>query len=829
MPTKMTISKSSVLTLIAASYAASLLADGRPLETAAVEPSHSEADAKDDAPKNLALGRPYTLRPSPNYQLCTDPDDSRQLTDGRLTSDYFWAQTGSVGWRSHPPVIVTVDLGGVEPIRGASLRTAAGIAGVAWPQAIDLMVSDDGRSYRHVGDLVSLSAKRNPAPSGGYAVHTYRTQQLRTHGRYLAFLITPSGNFFFADEVEVFQGDPSWLAEPLTGKTTHDLPAYYREGAVQAAVGRRIADDARTLHECVASAGLEAEPARRLKEQLTAIEAELPRLPRAQPKGFRAVLPVNPLHERLFGVQAALWRGQGLPRLTLWQTPLWDPLSLTQTPPAEGNAKIDVALMQDEYRAAALNLSLSAEQQANVSVSFSGLPGGAHPSWIKVHQVEWTDTKSGVPVAAALPLAEWDEHGAKINLRPGLTRQVWLTFHPTDVPPGDYHGKIVVKDGDAVLEAPLNVRLFPLRFPATPTLHLGGWDYTDRDNSMQITPQNRDAVIAHLREHFVDTPWAAPGMMQFGSYNGQGKLTTPPDTAAFDRWLSRWPGARQYCVFLSVGESIDGSAMGTPQFDQKVAEWIRFWAGYAERQGLRPEQLALLLVDEPTKAEQDTRILAWARAIHAAHTGVKVWEDTCHADPATAVQAMMAACDVLCPNRPNFVAADQSVRDYYVERREQGTELDFYSCRGPGRLLDPYSYSRLQAWTCWQYQAGGSHFWAFGDSGGGSCWNEYESPRGSYVPFFLDTAGVTPGKHMEAIREGVEDYEYLVMLRDRIEASASDAPPETLAEARQLLAESVASVCDAENTTSMFWHEPKDRGVADTTRLQILEMLTKLP
>jgi hypothetical protein len=155
--------------------------------------------------------------------------------------------------------------------------------------------------------------------------------------------------------------------------------------------------------------------------------------------------------------------------------------------------------------------------------------------------------------------------------------------------------------------------------------------------------------------------------------------------------------------------------------------------------------------------------------------------------------------------------------------------LAFYSCRGPGRLLDPYAYHRLQAWTCWQYQARGSYFWAFGDSGGGSSWNEYANARGAYVPFFLDASSVTPGKHMEAIREGVEDYEYLVMLRDGIQAATtSDLPAETLTQARQLLAESAATVCAASNATAMPWAAPKDRSIADRVRLEILEMLVRL-
>ncbi len=59
---------------------------------------------------NLALGKSYTLDPSPNYDYCTDPGDNEQLTDGKAAGyqnlafggseweqKLFWVQTGCVG------------------------------------------------------------------------------------------------------------------------------------------------------------------------------------------------------------------------------------------------------------------------------------------------------------------------------------------------------------------------------------------------------------------------------------------------------------------------------------------------------------------------------------------------------------------------------------------------------------------------------------------------------------------------------------------------------------------------------------------------------------
>jgi hypothetical protein len=50
------------------------------------------------------------------------------------------------------------------------------------------------------------------------------------------------------------------------------------------------------------------------------------------------------------------------------------------------------------------------------------------------------------------------------------------------------------------------------------------------------------------------------------------------------------------------------------------------------------------------------RNLAWARAVRAAGTGVRIWEDPMHADPAQANPEMMAGCHVLCPNPVSKIA-----------------------------------------------------------------------------------------------------------------------------------------------------------------------------
>jgi len=159
---------------------------------------------------NVARGKTYTMSLAPNYALCTDsPGDTTQLTDGAYYTGIssLWVQMPyTVGWSWRSPAI-TIDLGQIRQIKGASFNTAAGTAGVYWPAAISIAVSSNGVDYTTIGDLVSLSNAENGAPPayGTYTVHRYKTQGLNTSGRYVRLTVTATGQFVFSDEIEIIE------------------------------------------------------------------------------------------------------------------------------------------------------------------------------------------------------------------------------------------------------------------------------------------------------------------------------------------------------------------------------------------------------------------------------------------------------------------------------------------------------------------------------------------------------------------------------------------------------------------------------------------------
>ncbi len=182
---------------------------------------------------NLAIGKPCQLQPAPNYLYCTDSSDRVQLTDGLLTQGYFWTQKSTVGWVNASPATITIDLGCVEPISGVSFNTAAGCAGVTWPSAILVLVSDDDEVYYPVGDLVTLSHRNTSPMVSGYQVIRYATDRLHTFGRYVKLLVVVDGPYTFVDEVEVFAGSEEWLRSVKRENPLRDISQFFANRQIE--------------------------------------------------------------------------------------------------------------------------------------------------------------------------------------------------------------------------------------------------------------------------------------------------------------------------------------------------------------------------------------------------------------------------------------------------------------------------------------------------------------------------------------------------------------------------------------------------------------------
>ena len=129
----------------------------------------------------------------------------------------------------------------------------------------------------------------------------------------------------------------------------------------------------------------------------------------------------------------------------------------------------------------------------------------------------------------------------------------------------------------------------------------------------------------------------------------------------------------------------------------------------------------------------------------------------------------------------------------------------------------------------------GSFYWAMGSGGSpiGS-WNAYCQGT-DYSPYFVSDKGpFMESKQYEGIREGVQDYEYLCMLRDRI-AELKKAGQDVTAAEKFLAAAPARGIVENKPADapwarpfSIKWNDNKDRSVVDKVRIEVLQLLNTL-
>lgn len=783
----------------------------------------SISHAADD---NIARGKSYTFSIAPNYSYCTEDGDVTDLTDGERTTskvDNFWTHEGCVGWaHTREPIQITLDLESVQPIAGVSYCSAAGSAGVSWPSAIRISVSEDGESFYDVGDLVRLHDGYLPPAYGVYDVVKWHTRGLETKGRYIRLTVVPSGTFAFVDEIEVYRGNDAWMNKPYAGdpmpSDSINMPDDL--ALTQRGVYMRIRRDIETV---AAMDGL-ADADRAELKQLHA-EVNASSWP-AQLEGFRAVVPVNDLHARLFQVHARVLDRAGHSGLTIWQSPPYDLLGMFQTP-GEDDPTFEVKLMNGERRTAVFNVTNATPNPQNIAFHFEDLPNTLRP-----HAVEYVDTRENIVVASALIPLTASETGYHCDVPSGMTRQVWIMVEPRDLEPGAHQGRIVINGRTF----PFTIDIAPVTFPEQVDMTLTTWDYTV-DKVYGVTDANQQAMRDFIMaDPLLNSVWAAPGSTpRPKSVDAEGNIG-PIDFARWDAYVKMFPGKKHYFVFAHFGQvkQFFGHEIGTETFDRALRQWAKTWGDHnRDVLGLKPKQAAVLMIDEPGNADWFERTWAFSKPFYEATDHVAVFNDpSARALEEPYGMELIEASDIVCPTRHHFDLASTDIQQRLMRLPEEGKELWLYMCSGPTRAYN-VAYFRLQPWHGRVIGATGSGFWALGDTGRANSWNEYVAVgKTGYTPLYIDDTSIHTSIHWEACREGVMDWQAMKMLEDRIaELKQRGVNDQAIADAEQLLATLPKQVIDevhAEYGEHYASSSGNVSGGADAGRLKVLTALTAL-
>jgi glycosyl hydrolase family 123 len=390
-----------------------------------------------------------------------------------------------------------------------------------------------------------------------------------------------------------------------------------------------------------------------------------------------------------------------------------------------------------------------------------------------------------------------------IDLAGHRTRSLWITVPvPADAVPGIYHGQVVVRAEDRNLaRVPFRLKVFSASVPPERTLKVTNWFELDDKAARQFygLPQfssgwwtlidNVARVMADHRQNVVLTP-----LLSLIQPRAEGQQLVY-DYSNFDRWVEAFRKAGtigyiegshilgragsydaplQVETFQLEGDKVRRLSLppDDPRVEPFLAGFLSALNAHLEEKGWKPIYFQHIL--DEAHGNEIPAYGRFAELVHRSLPGVPTLDAV---DAAQMPEVLQRNCDLWVPQLGRF---DQQM-DLLRQRIQQGREVWFYTCLFPNqrylnRLIDyPLLKVRLLHWFNFRYNFSGYLHW------GWNYWSPEPTndtqpvidnntellPPGDAFIVYPDRArqSVFSSIRLEAMREGIEDYELLTKLR----------------------------------------------------------------
>ncbi len=709
------------------------------------------------------------------------------------------------GWS---PFLFEVDLGEVQPIGGMALFS---LTEQNTPlDAVFVCGSEDNKTWYPLAEMRG----RNNSPAPDHPRWTYSDMTLNSQARYLkvALIARNLPLSYHFDELEVYRGDDAKVAAVPEG--TADYKALLNDALTRAGSRKRLDTDLTALRQ--AAGDKYAAETQALEQRIADFDA-----PGAE--GFSSVYPQNEIQRDIYRLFARHLREQNPAAVYAWSLYRYHfptPFDVPGTP----LEKLDFKVLGNEARSEIVTLLNTAADDRTITVELAGAPEAL--AQLEIYRLPWTDTAEGISVSTIMVPVELQNNRFSLELPSGLSVRLALTFNGGKLAPGHYPLTLKI-DGRAYA---VTAEVSPVKLPEEQKLLVGTWDYTDHLPAMGMTEKNVDSAIRLMDKMRINVPWGG-GLTYFpqeSDFNAAGEFTGDLKMEKFEQWLQQRPDKPMYCVFVNTEapehNNIGPWKFGTPEFELRAANWIRAWDRHLQQMGLQPGQVQWLLVDEVWDEHKKDIQIAWSKAFRAAEPVVlRNWNNPIVDVREEGFGEMIELIDDLCSLRDRQY--EEGYRSFYLAQQAAGKPWWTYSCNGPSRLFDPFSYYKLHGLGSWLDRIQGIGIWSFADNTNAPAWNEYLLHWAIFAPTVMDETEVLSTLALEAFREGIEDFELFTML----EQTLPEMPAAERQQAEKLLAD-LRQYLFANTNIHIKWYDAEaqlDRRQADAFRLQAIAMLEK--
>ncbi|MCS7306444.1 MAG: DUF4091 domain-containing protein [Thermoguttaceae bacterium] len=360
-------------------------------------------------------------------------------------------------------------------------------------------------------------------------------------------------------------------------------------------------------------------------------------------------------------------------------------------------------------------------------------------------------------------------------------------YVPPKTPAGQYQGSYRVTAADGrIVEIPVRLTVWDFDLPrvsvlytafGSPAASLRSYYGRRAKAGKEPAPKDWAAIDAQcaqlLTEHRINATPPPGALVPQSQPDGSFRI---PDhqIKGFQEFVDRYH-VNAYCI------PHPSSVVKDPvEQEAKLRAWFAAWDEAIEKIN-RPVLFYTYLRDEPNTEEDYRYVQRWGRAIRHLGSRVKVLVVE---QPWTQNEAwgdLYGAVDIWCPLFSLFKP------DSAAQRQALGEMIWTYTalCQGkptPWWHTDyPLLHYRIPTWIAWRYRIRGLLYW-----GSLSFWNHVEDPwtepwtydrrsegkgpvfngEGSllYPARAVGFEGVVPSLRLKALRDGIEDYDYLAIL-----------------------------------------------------------------
>ncbi|MCK4824556.1 DUF4091 domain-containing protein, partial [bacterium] len=244
-------------------------------------------------------------------------------------------------------------------------------------------------------------------------------------------------------------------------------------------------------------------------------------------------------------------------------------------------------------------------------------------------------------------------------------------------------------------------------------------------------------------------------------------------------------------LFFNYQHSLKGPAKPfSPVWEKAHAAWLHAWFEYMKMLGIAYEGYALYPIDEPGLREGLVdQYISYAKVIRRVDDKVQIYTDPVAGATMADLKKMAPYVDIWCPNRNGYLLDIGLDKLKFIQ--STGETIWTYECEANAKHQSPLGYYRSQSWLAWRYGLTGIGFWSY-------CTARHDpwyTPVGGHDYLLIYQGdGVVTSKRWEAVRDGIEDYNMILLLKQTIKNVLQNVDQKTIQEAKDLLEKDVFEI-----------------------------------